>query len=178
MAPPLRLKFGVTSKGPGLASFLALARAMNKDVVIRAGIVDDGKGKEASDVREGGLTNAEIGLIHEFGDEDNGIPERPFIRPTWQAKRAEWGRFFGERIGDIFRGKLSVWQAFNQTGALMASDIKDRIVGGSPIPPPNSPSVTARKEALNRTVGGVVRTLVDIGSMVGSISWRVMGLDK
>lgn len=173
----LKPRFGVESRGPGIAKFIALAMAMSKNAVIRAGIVDDGKGKEASDQREGGLTNAEIGIQHEFGNPDIGIPERPFIRPTWQRERKNWGRFFGERIGDVFRGKLTVRQAFDQTGALMAADIRSTIVGGEPIPPPNSPDVAARKEALNRTEGGVVRTLVNIGNMVASISWRVLGLD-
>lgn len=169
----MRPLIDVTSRGPGLKAFAALALSMAKGAHIRAGVVDDGKGDEATDEREGGdYNNAEIAAAHEYGNDV--VPQRAFILPTLLAKRAEWGQFFGARVKDVLTGKLSVVQAFNQTGALMAADIKARVVAGDPSWDALSDVTQARKQAKGE---GLVKTLIDTARMLGAISWRLVGLD-
>src|SRR4051812_36975227 len=43
--------------------------------------------KVAPPPSEGGMTNAEIALVNEFGSQDGRVPERSFIRSTFDRNR-------------------------------------------------------------------------------------------
>lgn len=124
--------------------------------------------------RDDGLTNPELGLIHEFGTSDGRIPARPFLRPAINKHAEEYRK----AIESVLRRALEKQTPFEKGLALIgqkaAADVKNYITQGPPIPPPNAPRTLKRKEALTRRGSkGKVRTLVDTGRMVGSISYVV-----
>jgi hypothetical protein len=127
-----------------------------------------------SELREGGLTNAQLAAVHEFGSADGKIPERSFIRSTFDANRETYRENLKELLVKVVDGKLTVEKAFSVLGLKIATDIKKRITTGAGIPPPNAPSTVARKikkGAWNKGGGGAPRPLVDTGRLLGAITW-------
>ena len=53
------------------------------------------QGSEALASHEGGLTNAELMALHEFGSQDGTIPSRPALRGTADRERALFQRMLG-----------------------------------------------------------------------------------
>lgn len=131
---------------------------------------------EARNNRSGeDITNAELAVIHEFGAPAAGIPERPFMRPAFDANRVKYELQILRGVKRIYDGKTDPMKLLALLGQTMAADMKARILQGPPIPPPNTPRVRARKEALRRKGSkGEVRTLVDTGRMVQSIGHAVV----
>lgn len=120
------------------------------------------------------LTNVDIALVHEFGSLAAKIPERSFLRSTFDMSRAEYETILEKFAGGIYDGKLTVDRALGLLGAKVSADVKGTVVRGEPIPPPNAPRTLALKEA-KRAQGslGPVRTLIDTGRMIGSVAWQV-----
>lgn len=153
----------------------ALARKGKAANFVKVGLLGSGAKRD-----DGALTNVEIGIIHEFGAPEAGIPERSFLRSTAARNRAEYmallaklaKKFYGEASLDGMRKALAL------VGQRASADVKKHITAGEPIPPPNTPEVFLRKlkkneEGFNRT-GLAPRTLVDTGRMVNSISYEVV----
>lgn len=134
-------------------------------------------GPAAAETNEDGLTMAALGQIHEFGAPSRNIPERSHLRSTFDAKRSEYVEFVGKLLGRVVDGKLHVDKALGMFGAKASGDVKQRVLKGPGIPPENAPSVKARKEAKRRKGSkGSVRTLVDTGRMIASLTYEVVGL--
>lgn len=122
---------------------------------------------------ESGMTQAELGIIHEFGSVTANIPPRPFISAAArknQKKYAEALKAICKRV--LLKGE-NVPTLFGVLGAKAAADFKNFVTRGAPIPPENSPAVYERKKKLGRTSNGIVRTLVDTGRMVQAITFAV-----
>jgi hypothetical protein len=123
----------------------------------------------------GGATNedgesvAEYATYNEYGT--TKIPKRPFLRTT-MAKN-------GEKYAVMLKGALKglaasgssepVGMALTAVGREMETDIVEQIK--SNMPPPNSPATQARKQA--RPGGGYSGTLVDTGTMLGSVGFEL-----
>lgn len=61
-----------------------LLKSLKSDYVVRVGILGkDGKGKHD---KKSGLTNAELGAIHEFGAPAKNIPQRSFLQMPLELK--------------------------------------------------------------------------------------------
>jgi len=161
----MKLKVKVEQKDNGWEEFRQLLKDLNKNVNVRVGVL--GEGIE----REGQINNAELAAIHEFGTQDGRIPERSFMRSTMDKNRDEYIHELKHFLTETIDGKMTIERAFGLVGAKIASDIKGAVTEGAPIPPPNVPSVVARKQ---RHGDGAVRTLVDTGRMVNSITWEVI----
>lgn len=149
------------------------------DSYVQAGVI----GAAAEADRGAGMTSARLALIHEFGAPEAGIPARPFILPSFEKNREAYRRLLIGLIKTaVFRGQMPFSKALALIGAKMAADMKAFVVGGAPIPPPNSPATIARKLAKGAWKGrpapaegpGSPRTLVDTGRMVGAITWEVV----
>lgn len=136
---------------------------------VKVGLIG-GKNEEREDE---GLTNAELGLIHEFGT--STIPARPFIGPAYKKHAEEYKAALAKLVqGAVKAGKISYDQALGMLGAKAAADFKNFVTRGDPIPPPNAPATLARKQSLTRKGStGSVRTLIDTGRMVAAITWQV-----
>ena len=101
-----------------------------------------------------------IAAINEYGAPSRGIPPRPFMRITIAAHRSEWPAQLAARFqyhdGDVRA-------AFADMGEIIKSELQDTV--RSNVPPPNAPSVVARK--------GFSRTLIETGYLLQHIKWAV-----
>jgi len=147
---------------------------------VKVGLLGDGKKNKRRG--EGELTNLEIGIIHEFGAPPH-IPERSFIRSTFEAQHPEFVRMIRMLVGQMVanpKGGMTARRALGLVGAKVAAEIKKRVTAGEPVPPPNTPEVFMRKllgsryakRQFNKT-GAPPRPLVDTGQMIGAVTWAV-----
>ncbi len=111
-----------------------------------------------------GITLIELAAIHEFGSPAANIPERSFIRRTFNASSAELRVMQTKLAAAVLRG-MPVPKALSILGAWAANAIK-RTITGDHIPPPLKPATIARK--------GSDRPLVDSGRLLGAISFEVV----
>lgn len=126
---------------------------------VKAGVLGDGK------PRDDGLSNVDLAMIHEFGAPKAGIPERSFIRSSFDMGRASYVSMLAKLLRQVYEGRKSIEQALGVVGLQMATDMKAAITAGAGIPPP-------LKEATIKAKGSS-RPLVDSGQLLGSISWQV-----
>lgn len=157
------------------------------EAYIKAGVIGakaeknerHGDGKKPSK-----LTNGELARIHEFGVPDH-IPARPFILGTFTLNRAKYIDLLKTKIlPGIYRAKITVSFGLKVIGEIMASDMRNRMVEGPGIPPPNAPSTIAAKKRKGRwNKGGKSadeepRPLIDTGRLRNSISYAVVVKDE
>lgn len=145
----------------GMAAFqrrLELLRL--KKSYVKAGVL----GKKG---RTGGMSNAELASIHEYGL--GNVPPRPFIRPPFAQHKPEYLELL--RRGYDSAMKSNSPDAFRRVLALigqkMAADIRNYVTTGAGVAPPLSPKTIARK--------GSSRPLVDTGQMIRSVDYAVVG---
>jgi hypothetical protein len=120
-------------------------------------------------------TNAQIAAYHEFGAPARHIPERSFIRSTFDVNRAKYVDTLRKLVKGIYEQKITVERALGIMGAMFSTDIKKRITTTNEIQPPNAPATLARKLAKTRAGSkGEPRVLVDTGQLVNSITWSVV----
>lgn len=87
------------------------------------------QGTEASEDREG-MTNAELAAIHEFGTEDETIPERSHFRKVFDDKRVEYQSELDKAARDFFDSTSKFKGALYMLGEEYAGDVKDAIRSG------------------------------------------------
>lgn len=116
---------------------------------------------------DGTMSMVELAAIHEFGSPKAGIPERSFIRRTFENNKGDVARVTRSLAIEFVNGRVSLHRALSKLGAWGATQVKDTIAKGPHIPPPLKPATVARK--------GSDRPLVDTGRLVGSIQWEVEG---
>jgi molybdopterin synthase catalytic subunit len=120
-------------------------------------------------------TVVDIATKHEFGT--NRIPERSFLRATYNIQRQNWLKYNNEIINKLVVQKtpLSPLKVFlGLIGERMQKDIKKFIRSG--VNPPNTPSTLKNKLRLTRK--GSEKTpkpLIDTGQMLNSIHWVTKG---
>jgi hypothetical protein len=121
---------------------------------------------EAKGANDEPLTNAELALIHEFGAPAAAIPERSFIRESFDRSHPKYDENMRKLVGAIFDGKITLERAMGLLSKQVAQDIQAYIREGSGVPPPNAPATIAAK--------GSSRPLVDTGQLVGAITNAVV----
>jgi len=117
------------------------------------------QGPEAETDR-GGITNAGLASIHEFGSPARGIPERSFMRSTFDDKQKNYQKELDRIAGSALDGAELEGEML-LLGEQYRADVIDKIRSG--IPPPLSEITIARK-------GGEATPLIDTGQLLGSIS--------
>jgi len=151
------VKFSFTDKDRGWA---ALVKLRGQRGAAKAGIV----GTKASEIREGEeLTNAELGLVHEFGSADGRTPMRSFLRESFDVNREKYVEHAKRLAIAIYEGKIFIRDALEVLGMEAASDMQALI--RTSIPPPDAPATVRRK--------GSSTTLIDSAQLIGSISSAV-----
>lgn len=165
----------VTDIDRGWKRLQALSKQLaSNDVHVRVGVLDDGKEGSAD---RGGFTNGMLAVAVEFGTAT--IPARSWIGRTFDKKRSEVQADMQRLLGHVLDGKISVDKALNVLGAKYSAEVKNTVTQGEQIPPPNAPSTLARKLAKTREgAANTVRTLIDTGRMVGSVTWAAFGGGK
>lgn len=131
------------------------------NLVLTVGIQDE---KATEPHAQSGLTNAELGTIHEFGAKN--VPERSFIRATVDDKK-QYVDVIRQLALLVVDGKANVPQALGILGEKVVSDIRTKIE--NKIPPPLDKKTIARK--------GSSTPLIDTGQLKNSITWRVKRSD-
>lgn len=104
---------------------------------------------------------AEYGAYNEFGTKD--IPERSFLRSTYDEKIAKWQRQIQATIRKILRMESDGSNALTQLGEVAVKDVQRKI--SSNIAPPNAPSTIAKK-------GAGKTTLYDTGKLTRAITYE------
>jgi len=99
--------------------------------------------------REGQITNAALGYIHEHGSPARGIPARPFLIPTVKALRSKVSEMLGLAGLYALAGEPDASaRTLHGMGLMAVNAIRNRIDAG--IPPPLADS-TLRGRIRNRT---------------------------
>lgn len=148
MARP-KAKLSLVDRDKGYRRIVAELKKAHGDAYVKLGVM----GSEAGEVHgdEGGhITTAQLAAVHEFGAPSVGIPERSFIRRTFDHKRTEWYSLMQALVGLIYAGKMTMGRALGLLGAKAAADIKNTITQGPEIPPPPKPATLKRKLELTR----------------------------
>lgn len=115
-----------------------------------------------------GTPVAYVAAIHEFGAPQRSIPARPFMRPTAEQKKSEWGRQVAGAVRGSIDGKVDVAQAFDAIGAMAAGDI-GRTISRVKTPPLKASTLRAR-QTRKKTPGVSKKPLVDTGLLIQSVS--------
>jgi hypothetical protein len=112
------------------------------------------------------ITLLELAAIHEFGSPRAGVPERSFIRRTFNEPEGqkELKDLYAKIAKAVVNGKMKAERAIEILGLQMQTMVKRRILVNM-IPPPNRPSTVLKK--------GSSRPLVDTGQLVGAITYEV-----
>lgn len=135
----------------------------------KAGVLGDAKARKDGDP----ASTVDVAFFNEFGVPSKGIPERSFVRASFDAHRTDYLGQLRQLAGGVYANTITVDRALGIMGLKMAADMKARIVAF--VPPPNAPSTLARKEA-KTTPGstGAPKPLIDTGQLLNSISHAVV----
>jgi len=120
------------------------------------------QGDEAA-ADHGGITNAELGAIHEYGTKDKRIPERSHFRTTIAEKEKELERGLKQAALDVFSGKDPEGELL-LTGEVLRVAIQRKIKEGL------EPGLSEATIASGRGEGP---PLLDTGQYWNSFSTRV-----
>lgn len=112
---------------------------------------------------------ASIGYPLRKETEEIKIPERSFVRTSFDDNEKEWTELAGKGMARILGGKIDVKQMLNQLGQKMVSDIQTKIKNVDD--PPNSRMTVERKGSSNPLVDEGAR-----GGMISKISHKVVGI--
>jgi hypothetical protein len=129
---------------------------------VRAGIV----GPQALEPHgDSGLTNAEMGLVHELGTPI--IPARSFVGATLRDPSflEEFENLTGRLTEAVLDGKMDRDRALGLLGAWVANEIASTITDDLVDGPALAPQTVAAK--------GTDKLLVDSGQLAGAISWEI-----
>lgn len=146
-----------------------VTRVMRDKPALEVGIVGD-EAQNPHPSSKTGETIAQIAARHEFGI---GVPERSFLRATFEANKRTYQGLMVEGLADELLSSIKQRRAFDAKSAasmkrlalVMEGDVKKRIAAG--IPPPNSPRTIKRKGSstplidsgvLRRSIGSIIRT--------------------
>lgn len=163
----VRATFRVTSRPTqawlNLQAEIRELKAKGGGLYVKAGFLSS---NEESTPEDGGLNNATLAAIHEYGTDT--IPARPFVGPSFDTNQAKYERLMRQWIGWVLSGHASLRQGMGLFGLEMVSDIQKYVTAGEQVPPPNAPYTLERKLAKSSGSPWGVRTLVDTGRMLRS----------
>ncbi len=114
----------------------------------------------------GGFDMVALAATHEFGSPTRGIPERSFIRRTFQLKEKELATLTRKLAKAVLLGKMTEQKALDILGTWGASEIK-KTIADNKVTPPTSDATNERK--------GSDTTLEDTGRLMNSITHVVVG---
>jgi hypothetical protein len=113
-----------------------------------------------ADHPDAAMTFADLAAIHEFGTEDGHIPERSYLRSTFDSHRDRYGAMMTKGGREVEKGRDTAKGVMFKLGETVRADIIKRIKGH--IPPPLAESTIARK--------GSDIPLIDKGHLIGAIT--------
>ena len=156
------VKLTVSVNKAKITSITARLKAAG-NLAIAVGVLGEKAAARTTSLESTRLTNVELGLIHEYGSPKAGIPERSFLRSTFNEQREKVTLAAAKAAQKVYADAGGFEQRLVQIGLYLAAAVKKKIV--SKIPPPNAPSTIARK--------GSSTPLVDTGQLLDSITHAV-----
>lgn len=124
----------------------------------------------ALDPDHGEITNVELGVIHEFGAPGAGIPERSFLRSTFDAKINEWGRLAGKLAKKIYsKTPQKPGRLLGLLGEKAVADVQNKIRQGIE-PPIQEPTIRARERQFGKRS---TTPLLASNQLLNSITWKI-----
>lgn len=157
----------VRKPGPngGTRELIATMKAL-EGVVGKVGFFESAKYNDKK-----GTPVAYVAAIHEYGSAPQGIPARPFFRPTIAREGAAWGVAFGKGAKAIVKGNQTPFSVMDAVGQLAAGDVK-RTIADLQSPPLDPDTIAARRRRYKdkKTTGNLTKPLVDTSIMVDSVT--------
>jgi hypothetical protein len=152
-----------------------IIRQTNKAGRLKIKVGIQGSEGQAVEHEGAGLTNAQLGVIHEFGTkgvslgrsgaETGGIPERSFIRSTFDREVKKWQNLMIRSAKEIYGpNRPNIRKVLGLVGEKAVADIRQTINKG--IPPELMPETVERK--------GSSKPLIDTGQLKASITYKVV----
>lgn len=143
--------------------FKQVLRNISKMAGVRVAIGLQGSEGNAVEHNGKGLTNIDLGIFNEFGVPGANIPERSFVRATFDKKHRSWLNLAVKlsKIDIYTRTPASARRVLGIIGERARADMVRTIDSG--IPPALKPATVARK--------GSSKPLVDTGQLKGAITW-------
>lgn len=118
----------------------------------------------ATNGRDGGLSNAMIAAVHEFGSPAQGIPERSFLRSTVTENADKYAKMEAEKVKEaIASGRMSTYDAYSVIGNEAMNDVKLKIANG--------PFKALDEKTVERK--GSSKPLIDTGALRQAITFEV-----
>ena len=111
------------------------------------------------------LTVVEYAAVNEFGSDDGRVPERSFMRSTFDEGKAKYTAELKRGVGSLLDGNGTLDAVLGRLGLRVQGDIQKKLATGEGLPPPNAAATIARK--------GSSHTLIDSGRMRQSIDFEV-----
>lgn len=130
------------------------------DVWVKVGV----QGDKAMEQREGGITNVQLATTHEFGSPIARVPQRSFIRATFDERERVYRKDRDEIVKDKTLSLQRVRGELRMLGEKYRADVIDKI--RSDIPPPLAQSTIDAK-------AGVTTALIDTMQLLRSIDVQV-----
>ena len=136
-------------------------------------------GDEAERDEGGKITNPALAAVHEFGDKRGHVPARPFLRPTYEAKKEELDQIIQQGVDACVAsgGTHDPLQEVKIAGVVMVGAVKKRIQDGlSPPITEGAKRSRARrlktKEAKDKAMGAAT-PLIDSSQLINSITSKI-----
>jgi hypothetical protein len=124
--------------------------------VVNVGV---GPGKREPD----GTPLAMIGAVHEFGAPEQGIPERPWLRPAITDNREKYTALNRANLARLMTGEMTFDAALGQLGLMAQGFARQQIQNGAYAP--LKPATIKRK--------GSSKPLIDTGNFLQSITYSI-----
>jgi hypothetical protein len=152
----------------GFKAFVRRWKRANRGLSVTVGV----QPPEAQEKREGGIDMVGIAAVHEFGAPSRNIPQRSFLRSTYDENRKKYQKQITKRVGKgVVTGGAPAAAALREIGTVYQNDVQDKMRSGG-ITPPLSPST------INARPKGDAVPLVDTGRLLGAITVKVHGKIK
>ena len=123
-----KTKNGVTDTDKGYADLRATLAKIAKD---RPYVVVGIRGEAGAQTyqSEGGdaISLVEVGAVHEFGSRDGRIPERSYLRSTFDARRDDYARGLRAGLGRVVDGSSDIDTELGQLGLVVTGDVQQTI---------------------------------------------------
>ena len=123
-----------------------MKKAVESDAEVRVGILAG----NASHQTESGdsLSMGTLAAVHEYGSMTRGIPERSFLRSTYQNRMSDFIEFIGENRAKIGREMAKMGESFvlNKIGAWWVNAVNETFEAQGPDWAELSPEYRERKE--------------------------------
>jgi hypothetical protein len=187
------ISVSLKSKG-GLKALVDKLQKDMKGSHVKVGVLATAPARE-NDEEGGPASNLEIAIYNEFGAPEAGVPERSFLRASFLKHKPDYVQHLETLLKNAVEKGYPIKKGLNTIGLLAASDVKAFIIQGEQVPPPNSPATIRekvekgswkitnklRKRLAKKTktefeaeAAGQVRTLVDTGQLVNSLTHEVV----